>query len=59
MGQALGERPYVADMRRPGLLHGALVFSAHARARVVSIDGSRAKALAGVRAVVAAADVPG
>src|SRR5512134_1275176 len=59
LGQALGERPYVADMQRPGLLHGALVLSPHARARVLSIDTSKAAALPGVRAVVTAADVPG
>ena len=46
-------------MQRPGLLHGALVLSAHARARVVSIDTTQAAALPGVRAVVTAADVPG
>jgi xanthine dehydrogenase molybdenum-binding subunit len=57
--QALGEKPYVADMRRPGLLHGALVLSAHARARVLRIDTSKARALAGVHAVVTAAEVPG
>jgi xanthine dehydrogenase molybdenum-binding subunit len=59
LGQVLGERPFVADMQRPGLLHGALVLSAHARARVVSIDTTKAAALPGVRAVVTAADVPG
>jgi len=59
LGQALGERPFVADMQRSGLLHGALVLSAHARARVVSIDTKQAAALPGVRAVVTAADVPG
>jgi selenium-dependent xanthine dehydrogenase len=59
LGQALGERPYVADMLREGLLHGALVLSAHARARVAGIDTSKAAALPGVRAVVTAADVPG
>ena len=57
--QALGEKPYVADMQREGLLHGALVLSPHARARVVRIDTSKAAALPGVRAVVTAADVPG
>src|SRR5512143_653006 len=57
--QTLGERPYVADMRREGLLHGALVLSAHARARVLRIDTARAKALPGVHAVLTAADVPG
>ena len=59
LGQALGEKPYVADMQREGLLHGALVLSPHARARVVRIDTSKAAALPGVRAVVTAADVPG
>jgi selenium-dependent xanthine dehydrogenase len=57
--QALGVRPYVADMRREGLLHGALAFSGHARALVRRIDTSKAAALPGVRAVLTAADVPG
>jgi selenium-dependent xanthine dehydrogenase len=56
---ALGERPYVDDLDRPGLLHGALVLSRHARARVRRIDVSKARACAGVVAVVTAADVPG
>jgi xanthine dehydrogenase molybdenum-binding subunit len=56
---ALGERPYVNDLDRPGLLHGALVLSPHARARVRRIDTSRALAHPGVSAVVTAADVPG
>ncbi len=56
---ALGERPYVNDLDRPGLLHGALVLSAHARALVRRIDTSRALAHPGVVAVVTAADVPG
>lgn len=56
---ALGEKPFVDDLDRPGLLHGALVLSAHARARVLGIDVSRARALPGVVAVATAADVPG
>jgi selenium-dependent xanthine dehydrogenase len=56
---ALGERAYVNDLERPGLLHGALVLSPHARARVRRIDVSRALAYPGVTAVVTAADVPG
>ena len=55
----LGERPYVADMKREGMLYGVLVLSDHARARVVSIDTSKAEALPGVHAVATAADVPG
>ena len=56
---ALGERPFVADLARPGMLHGALVLSPHARARVVRIDTSRARAYPGVVTVATAADVPG
>jgi xanthine dehydrogenase molybdenum-binding subunit len=59
LDQALGTRPYVADMKREGLLHGALVLSAHPRALVRRIDTERAAALSGVRAVVTAAAVPG
>ena len=55
----LGDRPYVADLVVPGMLHGAVVLSRHARARVVRVDTSRARALPGVRAVATAADVPG
>ena len=55
----LGDRPYVADLSRPGLLHGAVVLSKHARARVSRIDTSRAAALPGVIAVATADDVPG
>jgi len=57
--QALGDRPYVDDLTRPGLLHGAVALSAHARARVERIDTSKAEALAGVVRVVTARDVPG
>jgi xanthine dehydrogenase molybdenum-binding subunit len=56
---ALGSRPYVDDLTRPGLLHGAVTLSPHARARVRRIDTSRAKALPGVVAVATAKDVPG
>lgn len=56
---SLGDRPYVDDLTREGMLHGALVLSPHARAKVVRIDTTRARALPGVAAVATAADVPG
>jgi xanthine dehydrogenase molybdenum-binding subunit len=56
---ALGERPFVADVDAPGMLYGALVLSAHARARIVKIDVAKALALPGVAAVATARDVPG
>ena len=55
----LGDRAFVGDLTVPGLLHGALVLSPHPRARVLSIDTARARALPGVEVVATAADVPG
>jgi selenium-dependent xanthine dehydrogenase len=55
----LGDRPYVADMTREGMLRGALLLSPHARARLVALDVAKARALPGVVAVATAADVPG
>jgi selenium-dependent xanthine dehydrogenase len=55
----LGDRPFVADMSAPGMLHGAVALSPHARARVLRIDTTRARALPGVVAVATARDVPG
>ncbi len=55
----LGDRAFVADLQREGLLHGALVFSPHARAKVKRIDVSQAAAMPGVRVVATAKDVPG
>ncbi|MEM7158223.1 MAG: selenium-dependent xanthine dehydrogenase [Myxococcota bacterium] len=56
---SLGDRPYVDDMVRDNMLHGVVLLSPHARAKVLSIDTSRALALPGVAAVATAADVPG
>ena len=56
---ALGEQPYVADMRREHMLHGAVVLSRHPRARVVEIPLAAALQCSGVERVVTAADVPG
>jgi selenium-dependent xanthine dehydrogenase len=56
---ALGDKPYVNDIRPEGLLHGALRFSDHPRARVLSIDVSAAEAHPGVVAILTAEDVPG
>ncbi|MBW1881446.1 MAG: 2Fe-2S iron-sulfur cluster binding domain-containing protein, partial [Deltaproteobacteria bacterium] len=60
-GQAmtLGDRPYIEDMSVPGMLFGAVVLSAHPRAKVLRIDTSRAEALPGVHSVLTASDVPG
>lgn len=55
----LGDRPFVDDLVRPDMLHGAVLLSPHPRARVVRIDTSRATAHPGVVQVATAADVPG
>lgn len=55
----LGTRPYIDDFVRPGMLHGALVLSPHARAKVVKIDTSAAERHPGVVRVATAKDVPG
>ncbi|HSB39174.1 MAG TPA: selenium-dependent xanthine dehydrogenase [Gaiellaceae bacterium] len=56
---ALGDKPFVGDLVEPGMLHGALRFSDHPRARVVRVDASKARAHPGVVAVLTAEDVPG
>lgn len=53
-----GRTAYIHDLVRPGMLHGKIKFSAHAHARIVHIDTSRAKRLPGVRAVITAYDTP-
>ena len=53
-----GTGRFVDDVRVPGMLHAAVLRSPHAYARLVSIDAKRARDLAGVHAVLTAADVP-
>jgi xanthine dehydrogenase molybdenum-binding subunit len=55
----LGDRPYIDDLRVPGLLHAALHLTRHARADIRGIEASRAIAAPGVVAVFTAADIPG
>ena len=56
---ALGDRPYVDDIHINDMLHGAIVQSPHARARVKRIDTQKACSMDGVVTVATAADVPG
>jgi xanthine dehydrogenase molybdenum-binding subunit len=56
---ALGERPYVDDMKMEGMLYGAFLFSAHPRARVTRIDTLAAADQPGVVRIITAANVPG
>ncbi len=56
---ALGDKPYVNDLRPEGVVHAALRFSDHPRARVRAIDTSAAVGHPSVVAVLTAEDVPG
>jgi len=47
---------YVADMAFPGMVHGCVLRSPHAHARIRAIDTTKAKAAPGVLAVLTGAD---
>ena len=52
-----GRAQYSADIHLPGLLHGKILRSPYPHARIKSIDGSRALALPGVKAVMTSAQL--
>jgi CO/xanthine dehydrogenase Mo-binding subunit len=54
-----GSARYAGDLIAPGMLHGKLLRSPVAHARILNIDTSRARALPGVRAVITGKDFPG
>jgi CO/xanthine dehydrogenase Mo-binding subunit len=54
-----GRSPYTSDRMLPGTLFAKSLRSPYAHARIVSVDASRALALAGVHAVLTGADVSG
>src|SRR6476646_5851187 len=54
-----GQGRYIDDLKLPGMLHGAVLRSPLAHARIVSVDTSAALAHPKVRAVVTGADLAG
>lgn len=52
-----GAAKFVGDLAIPGMLHGKILRSPYAHARIRSIDASKAEALPGVAAVLTAADI--
>ena len=50
--KATGKAIYTDDLKRPGILTGAILHSPVAHARILNIDTSRAERLPGVKAVV-------
>ena len=53
-----GRAIYGGDVRMTGMLHGKMLRSPHAHARIKRIDTSKAEALPGVKAVMTANDLP-
>ena len=53
-----GAMEYTIDSNMAGMLHGKLLRSAFAHARIVSIEAARARQMPGVVAVISAADMP-
>ena len=54
-----GKLPFADDLTMEGMLHGKVVWSDHAYARIVSLDTSKAEEAPGIHSVLTAADVPG
>ena len=53
-----GRANFGADFALPGMLHGAVLRSPHAHARILSIDLAPALAMPGVKAAISGADLP-
>jgi len=53
-----GRAKFGADLYVPNMLHGRVLRSPHAHARIRSIDTSKAEALPGVKAVITSASFP-
>jgi len=58
LGQVTGQTIYADDLMLPRSLTAKLLRSPHAHARILHIDTSAARALAGVHAVLTGADLP-
>ena len=54
-----GRTIYTADLHLPGLLWGKILRSPHPHARIERIDVSKARQVAGVKAVITGADARG
>ena len=56
---ALGNRDFVDDLHFEEMLHGALKFSDHPRAKIINVDTSIAEKVNGVIRIFTAKDIPG
>ena len=57
--KAIGASPFVDDLKFDGMLHGALKFTDHPRAKINKIDISEAQKIKGVERIFTSADIPG
>ncbi|MEE2752040.1 MAG: molybdopterin-dependent oxidoreductase [Myxococcota bacterium] len=57
IAKATGEAIYTDDIQLPRMVHGKILRSPHAHARILSIDTSRAEALEGVVAVMTGSEL--
>jgi CO/xanthine dehydrogenase Mo-binding subunit len=53
-----GKAEFIADVKRPGMLHGKVLRSPHPHANILKIDTDQAEALPGVKAVLTHKNVP-
>src|SRR5262245_36459007 len=58
LDKVTGRAMYGADLQLAAMLHGRILRSPHAHARIRRIDASSAAGLPGVEAVVTSADLP-
>ena len=58
LAMSTGQAQYTDDLVFPGMLHGKILRSPYAHARIISIDTKKALALDGVHAVITGRDMP-
>ena len=58
LDKVTGRARYGADIHLPGMLHGKILRSPHAHAKIISIDSSKARSLPGVKEVITSEDFP-
>ncbi len=58
LDKVTGRARFGADFATAGMLHGAVLRSPHAHARILSIDFSEASTLPGVKAIITGDDLP-
>jgi 4-hydroxybenzoyl-CoA reductase alpha subunit len=56
--KAIGAAIYTDDIKLPGMLHGGILRSPYAHARILNIDTSKARSLQGVKCVITSEDMP-